>query len=658
MTELLEARPSERFFHYLSLFLQLAVEAPEQLMDDKILRTLLDKHGSQAREFVEKFDHLLRHTIGSYGLSDCIGVSVYQLLFSHSLFFAHRLRVLFPDTPLVLGGNHFDMAIATETVRSQSWIDAVCLGPGEQALVDLITSVKVGAAVAQADIPRLIHSFFLSDIENGKKKWNIAFEGRSDYAAIGGYHGVEWNPSVQRIQVLGRRGCARAVCTFCARMHVITKEYVFDPSMSLMRIDTRRLLQLYFAGDLPDGDRTNLSFYTGRQVYVPREKNNTLSISIDADDVDVFALLDLLRWLKDEIPQGKQVIILSSYAPARQMARSEVHSLGKLLAEAPGLNVIPAIPIETLNPKTTITMKKGGNLVDHIKAMKVGLDAGCQIRGMYFSYYPKESPEDVTEEAYYLSRAFHLIGAGTYNPYIYLGSRRDPIGQAPEEYGIELEPRIDPLMNRLGMALDASYCVRYSVKDDSQLSQMQQLYIEFLHDFIEFRSVGDVSKLLRALWHGLQCLFGMSRLRNFACMRRAYWLCCTQFAFGKTEAKLYVGEDGCVYQSGFLPRPRKFILTSNELAVLRFLYQQRRISDLRAKFAELDDILSQFDQNGWTVRYKQTLMAVVNDPRGLCLLADEHELEHIRIHYEELDDGVAGRIVPGRHDFTLVTGRS
>lgn len=77
-------------------------------------------------------------------------------------------------------------------------------------------------------------------------------------------------------------------------------------------------------------------------------------------------------------------------------------------------------------------------------------------------------------EVYFLRRAFHLIGAGNYNVYLYLGSRRDAIGQDPSQYGLELETRIDPLLQKMGLALDASYNVRYTVMDNSVLSRMKQ----------------------------------------------------------------------------------------------------------------------------------------------------------------------------------------
>ena len=50
--------------------------------------------------------------------------------------------------------------------------------------------------MVDADVPRLVNRYFLSDIE-GSKKWNASFADRSDYAAIRAYHSHRTLASVE-----------------------------------------------------------------------------------------------------------------------------------------------------------------------------------------------------------------------------------------------------------------------------------------------------------------------------------------------------------------------------------------------------------------------------------------------------------------------------
>jgi hypothetical protein len=190
---------------------------------------------------------------------------------------------------------------------------------------------------------------------------------------------------------------------------------------------------------------------------------------------------------------------------------------------------------------------------------------------------------------------------------------------------------------------------------------MQQSYIELVHALVELMYTGRLMNLFRSILPGVRCFYGMIRLRNFAYLKRGYWLLRMQFALGKSKDKLYLDDDGFIHRASAFSRKRKFKLTSDELAVLRFLYHRRYLGEVRSMFSHITDLeamLERFDRNRWIVRYKQVLMSVVSDPAELRRLNDEKELEEIRRHYQELDDGQLGRIVPSRNDFSLVTGGS
>ena len=509
---------TEREFHQLAGFLYF-VQNPELLpAGPNPLADAVHTHGADVEALLDGMDEALKEAIGPSDPSLVLGVSVYQYLLLHSLGLAHQLRKLYPDATLLLGGDPFDIPTASEVMRKNRWLDGCVVGPGEYALNDILSAIASGAPARQARVTRLVNEAFLEAPQAGADEWNHVLETRSDYDAVKGYHGVEYNAATRAIHVLGRRGCAWAVCTFCQRMHVITKEYVFDPSMTLMQREIKRLLDEYFAGRLREPDAHDVA---SRELYsmpdriirvTSSSEGDPVLIRFDADDADVPLIVNLIAWLDAQVPENEKVRFYS-YAPARQLARPALHALAKA---SPGgkVDIRFGVPIETLNPKTTDSMKKGGNVLGSIKAMKVAADAGVDYVGLYFSFYPLEELLDVEEECHYLDRSLHLV-AGRYMPTVYSASYRDPIGQDPQKYRIRLHENRDKLFGLLGMDLGATYNHDYEVIGDTPLAQLQNDYLHLLRTGrLDRNSAPELARRVPR-W-----IAGQARTRSFAYAKR------------------------------------------------------------------------------------------------------------------------------------------
>ncbi len=644
-------QPNERMFHYMSAFLLVAQDADVHPPHSSPLAALVHKRRREADQMLARMDELLEPLLATSQPKLVLGVSIYQYLLLHGVLLGSRLRRLRPDAVILFGGDPFDITTSKTVMAANPWLDGCVVGPGEYAVNEILAAVKAGENVRKSRITRLVNDTFMADAKSCQDEWNKVLEHRSDYDAIKGYHGVEWNGATGAIHLLGRRGCAWAGCTFCQRMHVITKEFVFDPSLSLMQNEVKRLLTEHYAGRLNKADDSanparQLYPRAGRLGVASEEKGYRLMVRDDADDADVPAVVNFLAWLNKQIPDGQQARF-HSYAPARQMARTELHALGKAY-DPEKILVSFGVPIETLNGKTTITMKKGGHPIGSIKAMKVGTDARAEIGGLYFSYYPMESLADVEEENYYLDRAVHLV-TGRYLPNIYLGSSRDPIGQQPDEYGIKLEENLDPVMRLFGMAAGASHIQPYTIAGDSTEVRMQEAYLavvnavgEFIHGFYE---PSAVLKFVTGLpvW-----VFHQLRLRNFVYFRRLIFI--IMMMAPKLKAELYIKDRVLVRKRPrFLGPSYSRTLSPLEFDVLRFLYQQRKVSEVTARFAGRGDVgqlMDEFDKLGAIVRSGNLVMCVANDPEGLRLLAAEADLNKLAVKYESLDTGI-GRVIEG-----------
>jgi hypothetical protein len=644
---------TEREFHQLAGFLYF-VQNPELLPPaPSALADAVAAHGADVEALLDGMDEVLENAIGPAEPGLILGVSVYQYLLLHSLGLAHQLRKLYPDATLLLGGDPFDIPTATEVMSKNLWLDGCVVGPGEYALNDILSALGSGASAKEARVTRLVNRAFLEDKKNATDEWNRVLETRSDYDAVKGYHGVEYNASTRAIHVLGRRGCAWAVCTFCQRMHVITKEYVFDPSLTLMQREIKRLLDEHFAGKLRQPDEHDVA---SRELYSMPDRiirvtssaeGDPILVRFDADDADVPLIVNLIAWLDALVPENEKVRFYS-YAPARQLARPALHALAKASPRG-RVDIRFGVPIETLNPRTTDSMKKGGNVLGSIKAMKVAADAGVDYVGLYFSFYPLEELADVEEECHYLERSLHLV-AGRYMPTVYSASYRDPIGQDPEKYRIRLHQNRDPLFALLGMELGATYNHEYEVLGDDALAELQNGYLELLKTGrVDRRSAPDLMRRVPR-WIAQQ-----ARSRSFAYTKRLglMFLLSKLRTPGWTQyiPKLYVDGDYLVRERPlWLGGDFRRKLSADQLALLRAAYHPRKMGDLRRELADvpnLDSVIGSLDALGAVVRDRTMIVSVANDPARLRELASELDLAEIQDRINQLDSD-EGVVRPGR----------
>lgn len=648
---------NERSYHYLAAWLLLACEERRLPPAYAPLERLLRRRGDEARALVERIDAVLAALLQpSRGAQLIVGISTYQFILLDSIFLAQRIGALFPHANIVLGGDPLDLATARE-VLTNPVIDGCVTGPGEYALNEIVETVATGGDLREASIGRFANRAFFRDFESNLTRWNSAIEARADYDAVRGYPGVEWNEGANIIHILGRRGCTWASCTFCHRSHVVTKEHVFDPSMLLMQREIDRFLTSHLgisAAVRPAAQPARTLYRPGR--YSPlRQRSAELYVRWDADDADVATAIKLITWLNGRLearPPLQQKVVFYSFAPARQLSRPYAHALARA-ANPESLQVRLGVPIETLNPKTARTMKKGVNPIDAIKAMKVAGDSGALFAGVYFAFYPLEGLEDVRQECGYMDAALHLL-VERYVPQVYIGSHRDAIGHAPEAYGIELDSSNDPLMQLLGMDIRPDSTRRYRVRGTSPLARMQNAYLSLFWSLKAWmtESIGRkrLVAILRAGRAAAAMLVWMVRLWDFSYMRRiALMYACT--VLPPNRVRLF-------FRGGTVVRERPWFLGGrwrkalgrNETRMLRFVYERRRVSSVLSEFAdvaEAPEILAQLERDRLVVRYNDHVISVVNDPVGLRhTLTDEHLAQLERL--QDVEDDGAGKVRAGR----------
>lgn len=647
---------NEQTFHYLAAFLLIVEERTRVPAAFAELGRLVGRRGEEVRALLARADAALKELLQpAPGAALVVGISAYQFILMDAIWLASRVRKLFPEATLVAGGDPYDVPTAQEVIQGGR-VDACVVGPGELALGQILAAVKAGDDVRAVGLPRVVNEAFLADVKGNLARWSEALEGRSDYDAVRGYHGVEWNGATKAIQVLGRRGCTWGACTFCQRLHVVTEERAFDPSIAQVRREIARLMEEHFAGRLSaftKGEVASRALYHAGRFSPLRDPSAPLYVRFDADDADVATVIGLIAWLKARVPAGKRITFYS-YAPIRQLARRYGHALVEAV-DPRRVQVRMGLPIESLNPKTTKTMRKGINPVDAAKAMKVAADCGVLYRGIYFASYPLESLEDVRQECVNIDRALHLL-VGHYTPSTYLGSYRDAIGQRPGRYQIALDARndVDPLMGLLGLRARSDSSRRYRVVGDSRLARLQNAYISLYwaakRASVEPSRGQRVAAALGIVGWLARCLGHMALLGDFSYLRRL--LLMTAFTVvPPRKVRLYLRGNEVVRErpwwlGGGWRRP----LGALEARVLRYLYEQRRRADVLAHFgdtAEVRAILDEFSRRGIVLEYGSILVSVVCDPGGLSQSVRDEDRAMIR---EAQADGgdEQGTVLAGR----------
>jgi len=86
----------------------------------------------------------LLHTIESES-PNLIGFSVYSQAKSLNIKLAEKIKNGFPNIPIIFGGIHTN--IEPERVLSYDFVDYICLGEGEEALVEFVNKMYIGESV-------------------------------------------------------------------------------------------------------------------------------------------------------------------------------------------------------------------------------------------------------------------------------------------------------------------------------------------------------------------------------------------------------------------------------------------------------------------------------------------------------------------------------
>jgi hypothetical protein len=648
---------NERSYHYLAAWLMIACERREVPPRFAALAHLARRRGDAARNLVARIDAVLKTLLQPELDSELIvGISSLQYILLDSIFLAHRAKAVLPRARIILGGDPLDIPTAREVLMN-AWIDGCVTGPGEYALNEIVEAVKSGIDVRNTPICRLVNRAFLVNPEANLKAWNATIEARADYDAVVGYHGVQWNERSNIIHILGRRGCTWAACTFCHRSHVVTKEHVFDPSMTLMQREIDRIIDNYEKrrqDPSPHASEPSRSLYRPTRYSPLRSRSEALYIRWDADDAELAMTIKLISWLtkrlesrpsngRDASPLDK--VVFYSFAPARQLSRPYAHALARAF-DPKRMQVRLGVAIETLNPKAARTMKKGVNPIDAIKAMKVAADSGAVYAGIYFAFYPLETLRDVAVECEYLNRSLHLL-VERYVPHVYIGSHRDSIGKDPAAYNIVLNMASDPLMAMLGMNTRQDSTRRYTIAGETSLARLQNAYVTLFWSLkawmTESTSRRRIRALLRTTRAALAFLMWTLAIGNFAYVRRlALIYACAVLPPNKVRLYLRGGEV-VRERPWYLGGAWRKSLSKPELRMLRFLYERRRQSEVQAKFADVAEaqrVVDGLKELGLVVQHNDLLISVVNDPLGLREALRQENLEELQRMQDVPDDGL------------------
>ncbi|MBN1622357.1 MAG: B12-binding domain-containing radical SAM protein [Endomicrobiales bacterium] len=250
--------------------------------------------------FYDDYIPVLRDVLKEFE-PEVVGITGFTFQHSSMIKMAELVNALSPDTLIILGGPHASV-LAKTILAKYKFVDFVIVGEGEESFPGLLKALYTGSALES--LPGLVYrneggirannSYFISDLDNLKKPWDVLNPLDYQKGRIHGFIAKEQPVT----QVISSRGCPYE-CTFCAGRAVLgNKMYLRDPKKFVDEIEYLKdefgIKEVQIVDD-------NFTFYRDHAVNVCNEMiNRKLDISwslpngVRADKLDK-ELLGLMK---------------------------------------------------------------------------------------------------------------------------------------------------------------------------------------------------------------------------------------------------------------------------------------------------------------------------------------------------------------------------
>jgi ribosomal peptide maturation radical SAM protein 1 len=320
-----------------------------------------------------------------------------------SLAFARRVKAKFPHVTIVFGGANCQGEMGIELHRRYGFIDAVCLGEGDEVFPELVRRHFSGDSAAGlpglvlrgADGASLVPAQDIAQVEDLDR---LPYPDLSDFYDRRRYLPVASQyPAAVVLETA--RGCwwgARNHCTFCG---LNGRTMAYRSKSQARAYDELADLARRYGHDLVTSD----------------------------------AILDM-HYFEEFLPR------LAAEGPAVRMYWQMKANLRPdqlaLLARAGVTRIQPGI--EALDTELLTLMKKGCTMLQNVQTLKLAADNGLTVVWNLLYGFPGDSAEAYERTARIMPKLRHLpppSGCGRV-----LADRFSPYFQRPESFGVRLEP--------------------------------------------------------------------------------------------------------------------------------------------------------------------------------------------------------------------------
>ena len=320
-----------------------------------------------------------------------------------SLAFARRVKAQFPQIFVVFGGANCQGEMGIELHRRYSFIDAVCLGEGDEIFPELVrrhlagenTAGLPGLVLRAPDGSSVVPAQEVQQVEDLD---SLPYPDLSDF-----YDQRRFLPAASQYPAAvvfeTARGCwwgAKHHCTFC-------------------------------------GLNGRMMAYRSKSQARAYEELAYLVTSYGRDVVNADAILDM-RYFQEFLPRlAAEGPVVNMFWQLKANLRPDQVNL---LARAGVTRIQPGI--EALDSELLTLMKKGCTMLQNVQLLKLAAENGISVYWNLLYGFPGESADSYERSARIMPKLRHLQPPS--NTGRVLADRFSPYFQRPELFGVRLEP--------------------------------------------------------------------------------------------------------------------------------------------------------------------------------------------------------------------------
>lgn len=150
--------------------------------------------------------------------SDIVGITMNTFQSHAGLSLAYFLKSIHPDIKIIVGGPH-PSALGKQMLLDHPCIDIICLGEGEEMIVELAEALKYGIFIGS--IPGICYRFSGRCIENDRRQFidyldYLPFPAYELSGKLTRYPGAQPVLKSPSMHIMASRGCPYS-CTFCTK---------------------------------------------------------------------------------------------------------------------------------------------------------------------------------------------------------------------------------------------------------------------------------------------------------------------------------------------------------------------------------------------------------------------------------------------------------